>query len=198
MIYLIIIGCYLAYFLAQIIYDAFIAKPVRVVNNDDDLNVIQHDHVSNENVDPNAPIDETTYVDSVSPQIINFENVETTKSDSAVDFDDLEDNDEDGVQLVLDKKNQEENYYDVENDNSTSEISNMEENFEPQEEIQPTEVLSKENNQNNFISSFQNFLKGDNAKTINTENVSDDLDVLNIINDATNITSFSYSNVKMI
>lgn len=198
MIYLIIIGCYLAYFLAQIIYDAFIAKPARVINNDDDLNVIQHDHVSNENVDPNALIDETTYVDSVSPQIINFENVETTKSDSAVDFDDLEDNDEDGVQLVLDKKNQEENYYDVENDNSTSEISNMEEKFEPQEENQTTEVLSNENNQNNFISSFQNFLKGDNAKTINTENVSDDLDVLNIINDATNITSFSYSNVKMI
>lgn len=171
-IFIYIIGAYVVYFLGNIIYDGFIAKP-KVVKSEDGA---EPTFVLEDQILENTENEES--------QLVNFDAVEQFENDDKVVFDELHEKTDEEINLEFEKKLQEEQYL---------------ENLEKDEAI--ASVLDDENNvsdsEQSFIASFKKYLKGDNITEKSSEIIQEDFDVLSFLNNPTKITSFDYANAQL-
>ncbi|MCT2409985.1 hypothetical protein NZD88_20715 [Chryseobacterium antibioticum] len=164
----IVLSAYGIYFLGQIIYDAFIAKP-KSANRDqsEDQAIILEDH------DAIVPEPEET-------KVINFDAVENLDSNDQIFAEEIEERSDEQILLDARKKMEEETYIEseyVSEDNSVIEIP--------------------ESNSNSFIMKFRELLQGENLQTYSNEVIENNIDVLDFIENATKISSFNYAEVQL-
>lgn len=164
----IVLGAYLVYFIGQIIYDAFIAKP-KSANRDqvEDQSIVLEDH---ESLVPEPEPEET--------RVVNFDSVESLDSSDHILTEEIKERTEEQILLDAKKKMEEESYIENEASNSAASVS---------------EVAS-----NSFIMKFQELLQGDNLQTASNEVLKNEIDIQDFLQNATKITSFNYSGVQLL
>jgi lipopolysaccharide export LptBFGC system permease protein LptF len=170
-IFSIILSVYAVYFLGNIIYDGFIAKP-KVVKSEDGN---EPTFVLEDQIPQN--------IDAEESQVVNFDSVEQFENDDKVILSDLEEKSDEEINVEFEKKMQDE-----------EELTNFEKENSFSASGHPGEIQDSEQS---FIASFTKFLKGENARETSKEVIEDDLDVLSFLNNPTKITSFSYANAQL-
>lgn len=166
-----IFGIYVAYFVGMMIYDAFIAKPIKAVKvgtDETDTDLISlEDH-------------EMPLQDEV--QNVTFDSMQGSNS-ASLDLDSVADRSESEVLTETQNRSEQEEYI----------------NNEPvQPEVENQSSFNQEaENKNSFIMEFAKLQKGTNETVRSVERLEQDIDLVNFINSSTKVSSFSFSKHKM-
>lgn len=185
---LIILLAYTLYFIGNIVFDAFIAKPISKINNGDEQPVFALEGQETLAEEQNALREN---FNEFEVKNVTVENVEGISTDEFVDDDDIAEQDVDSFEINAKAKMEQEAYAEFEDDESGDDrfknisVSDFQENEE-------TPINHA------FLNKFQKSLSSNDSKEIEVVQINNEDEILDILQNPDNVISFEYSSMKMV
>lgn len=184
---LIVLVAYVIYFMGIILYDAFIAKPISKINNGEEQPVFALE--GQQDLVEEAKAEEENFAE-FEVKNVTVDNVEGISTDEFVDDDDIAEQDIETFEINAKAKMEQEAYAEFDDESDDDKFKNI-------------SVSDFQENQENplnhaFLNKFQKSLTSKDSKEIDVIQINNEEEILEILQNPDNVTSFEYSSMKMV